>query len=151
MEVNIGEEDVVLVKRLGKPGANKLWPVFITLSSEDKKRQLFKNLGIWRSEVMKERDPNDETPYLLLSNDYTIERRKEKNNMLTVAKKTSRGMSRKRLIFGFRVKGPPHSMHVIKMDTRTRMGGGGSSQLTQSDFKVEYDRSDRAMCKQCKV
>ena len=31
------------------------------------------------------------------------------------------------------------------------MGGGGSAQLTQSGFKVEYDRSGRARCKQCKV
>ena len=31
------------------------------------------------------------------------------------------------------------------------MGGGGSAQLTQSWFKVEYDRSGRARCKQCKV
>ena len=31
------------------------------------------------------------------------------------------------------------------------MGGGGSAQLTQSGFNVEYDRSGRAMCKQCKV
>ena len=31
------------------------------------------------------------------------------------------------------------------------MGGGGSAQLTQSGFKVEYDRSGRARRKQCKV
>ena len=31
------------------------------------------------------------------------------------------------------------------------MGCGGSAQLTQSGFKVEYDRSGRARCKQCKV
>ena len=31
------------------------------------------------------------------------------------------------------------------------MGGGGSVQLTQSGFKVEYDRSGRARCKQSKV
>ena len=47
--MNIGEEDVVLVKRLGKPGENKIRHVFITLSSEDKKMKLLKNLGIWRS------------------------------------------------------------------------------------------------------
>ena len=35
--VNIGDEDVVLVKRLGKPIENKLRPVLITLLSEDKK------------------------------------------------------------------------------------------------------------------
>ena len=66
--MNIGEEDVVLVKRLGKRVANKLRPVLITLSSEGKERKLFKNLSIWRSEVMKEMDPNDEieNPFLLL-------------------------------------------------------------------------------------
>ena len=31
------------------------------------------------------------------------------------------------------------------------MGGGGSAQLTQSGFKVKYDRSGRDRCKQCKV
>ena len=31
------------------------------------------------------------------------------------------------------------------------MGCGGSAQLTQSGFKVEYDRSDRARSKQCTV
>ena len=31
------------------------------------------------------------------------------------------------------------------------MAGGGSAQLTQSGFKVEYDSSGRARCKQCKV
>ena len=31
------------------------------------------------------------------------------------------------------------------------MGGGGSAQLTQSGFTVEYGRSGRARCKQCKV
>ena len=60
--MNIGDEDVVLVKRWGKPGENKLRSVLITLSSEDKKMKLCKYLGIWRSDVMKERNPNDETP-----------------------------------------------------------------------------------------
>ena len=117
--VNIGEEDVMLVKRLGKPGANKLRPVLITLSSEDKKRKLFKNLGIWRSEVMKERDPNDETLLPSIDHDYTIEQRKEKNTMLTVAKNKQRNEP-EGTPFRFRVRGPPDSMHVIKMDTRTR-------------------------------
>ena len=117
--VNIGDEDVVLVKRLGKPGENKLRPVLITLSSEDKKRKLFKNLGIWRSEVMKERDPNDETPLPSIDHDYTIEQRKEKNTMLTMAKHKQRNEP-EGTPFRFRVRGPPDSMHVIKMDTRTR-------------------------------
>ena len=46
------EEDVVLVKRLGKIGVNKLRPVLITLSSEDKKMKLFKNLGIMIKQMM---------------------------------------------------------------------------------------------------
>ena len=88
--MNIGEEDVVLVKRLCEPGANKLRPVLITLSSEDKKMKLFKNLGIWRSEVIKERrDLHDETPLSSIDHDCTIEQRKEKNTMLTRIKKTS--------------------------------------------------------------
>ena len=45
--MSIGDKDVVLVKRLGKPGENKLRPVLITLSFEDNKRKPFKNLGIW--------------------------------------------------------------------------------------------------------
>ena len=31
------------------------------------------------------------------------------------------------------------------------MEGGENAQLTQSGFKVEYDRSGQARCKQCKV
>ena len=31
------------------------------------------------------------------------------------------------------------------------MGSGVSTQLTQSGVKLEYDRSGRARCKQCKV
>ena len=48
---------------------------------------------------MKERDPNDETPLPSIEHDYIIEQRKEKNTMLTMAKKTSKGMSRRRLLF----------------------------------------------------
>ena len=99
--------------------ANKLRPVLIMLSSEDKKRKLFKNLDIWRSEVMKEMDPNDETPLPSIDHDCTIEQHKEKITILTVAK----NMQRKEpegTPFRLRVRGPPNSMHVIKMDTRTR-------------------------------
>ena len=97
--VNIGDEDVVLVKRLDKPGENKLRHVLITLSYEDQKRKVFKNLGIWMSAVMKERDPNDKTPLPSIDHDYTIEQHKEKNTMLTMAKKTSRRLSRKGLLW----------------------------------------------------
>ena len=110
--VNIGDEDVVLVKRLGKPGENKLRPVLITLSSEDKKRKLFKNLGIWRSEVLNERDPNDDTPLLAIDHDYTIEQRKEKNTMLTMAK-NKQSNEPEGTCFRFHVRGLPDSMHIV--------------------------------------
>ena len=70
--MNIGKEDVVLVKQLGSSGANKLRPVLIILSSENKKKKFFKNIGIWRSECMKERDPNDETSYDTASKRYSL-------------------------------------------------------------------------------
>ena len=116
--VNIGDEDVVLVKRLGKPGDNKLRDVLITLSSEDKKRKLFKNLGIRRSEFVKKRDPNDETPLPSIDQDYTIEQRKEKKYYVDHGKKNKQRNDPERTTFRFRVRGTPDSMPVIKMDTR---------------------------------
>ena len=68
---------------------------------------------------MKERDPNDEVPLSSIDDDYTIEQRKEKKNYVDHGKNKQRN----ELVgtpFRFRVRGPPDSMHVIKMDTKTR-------------------------------
>ena len=58
-------------------------------------------------------------PLPSIDHDYTIEQRKEKNTMLTVAKNKQRNEP-EGTPFRFRVRGLPDSMHVIKMDTRTR-------------------------------
>ena len=43
--------------------------------------------------------------------------------------------------------------HAWKQDghQEKEMEGGGGAQLTPCGFKVDYDKSGRARCKQCKV
>ena len=68
--------------------------------------------------MLNERDPNDKTPFPSIEHDLTVEQRKERNEMVVIAKEEQNNQP-EGSHFRIRVRGPSDAMMIVKIDTRT--------------------------------
>lgn len=116
IDVNIKDDDIVRVIRLGKKVDNnnsegenthitRSRPLLITFSNESVKKTLFQN-------VSKLRDITGELAAVSVDHDMTPKEREETKAMVEEAKKKEESSSGK---FIFRVRGPPWNRYIKKM------------------------------------
>ena len=112
---SITAEDVVECKRLGAKKDNVIQPLKIVLSSVEKKRELFRNLGKWRAKLLadKDRDPLEKLPHV--DHDLTKEQRIERKSLVEIAVAKQAELP-KESPFRIRVRGAPEDMKVVKID-----------------------------------
>ena len=102
-EVELKQDNVVKVIRMGKFIEGKKRPVIITISSEEKKREIFKNLHKLR------RSKDNVT----VTHDLTVQQREELQGIIKEAKNKEECDQSGRFIY--RVRGPPWGWYVKKI------------------------------------
>ena len=112
---SITAENVVECKRIGAKKDNVIQPLKIVLSSVEKKKELFRNLGKWRAKLLadKDRDPLAKLPHV--DHDLTKEQRMERKSLVEIAVAKQAELPRESP-FRIRVRGAPEDMKVVKID-----------------------------------
>ena len=126
---SIAHEDVIECVRLGPERENQIRPLKVKLSSVDKKRLLFRNLGKWRAKLQRdnERDPLEKTPQI--DHDLTKEQREERKSLVEKAKAKQAELPVDSP-FRIRVRGAPGEMRIVKIDSNGKWTALETSLLT---------------------
>ena len=115
-EVPFSPKDVVDTFRLGKKydTAEKSRPVLVKLAEEEKKKQLFKKLDLFRKHQNDEKTPGDESPGIQVAHDMSQEQRKEKKVLFEEAKAKDLQLESESP-YRHIVRGPPWEMKIVKV------------------------------------
>ena len=118
-EVPFTSKDVMKVTRLGKkPISNDngeiTRPILIKLKSEQKKKQLFKRLHLWREFQEKEAKEGEKISFIVVTHDMSQEQRKERSLMWEEVKKKQFEIPAESP-FRFVIRGPPWKMVIRKV------------------------------------
>ena len=110
-------DDVLECKRLGAKKDGVIQPLKVVLSDVEKKKALFRKLGMWRAklEADKDHDPNEKFPHI--DHDLTREQRAERKNLVDIAKAKQAELP-DGSPFRVRVKGAPDQRKVVKIDAK---------------------------------
>ena len=98
--------------------------------------------------MLNERDPNDKTPFPSIEHDLTVEQRKETNEMVVSAKEEQRNQP-EGVAFSDLCEGAT-GHHEDCQDRHKNWEVGYLGKELEASFKVEYDVTGRAQCRQCK-
>ena len=101
--------------RIGSIRENHVRPLKVKLSSVEKKRELFRNLGKWRAKLEQDsdRDPTEKLPQI--DHDLTKEQREERKALVDLAKSKQAELPADSP-FRIRVRGAPGEMKIVKID-----------------------------------
>ncbi len=105
-KVTINKDEITMVKRLGKKQADKPRPLLIQVSSDEKKRMLFKNLRLLQ-------DAPEKYKRVSVKNDLTEKQRSREKELRDEAKKKEAESSGE---VAFKVRGPPWARKIVKVD-----------------------------------
>lgn len=106
-EVQLNEEDVAKVIRMGKYTESKKRPVIITIKREEKKKEIFQNLQKLRRYVEN----------ITITHDLTQKQRKELQELINEAKRKEECDPSSSYIY--RVRGPPWGWYIKKITKKT--------------------------------
>ena len=102
-EVELKQDNVAKVIRMGKYTEGKKRPIIITIGTEEKKREIFKNLHKLRRS----------THNITITHDLTVRQREELHELIKEAKNKEECDQSGRFIY--RVRGPPWGWYVKKI------------------------------------
>ena len=106
-EVHLKEEDVAKVIHMGKYSESNKRPVIMTIKTEEKKKEIFKNL-----QKLRRSDEN-----ITISHDLTQKQRKELQELISEAKRKEECDTSSSYIY--RVRGPPWGWFIKKIAKKT--------------------------------